>query len=156
MKTYKSIIRGTLAWCNRQRAKQHKKPLKKLPKGFLGDGRSCPCGTATDLYVGQTYFCSKKDVRAPYFHTTLPKVVARFVELFDSEKIPTLIAKWSRLNKGKGDSIPLSGEIMDMHFITRANPAVQRIDSGGGARLGNWFTNENLREHLQERDLAEP
>ena len=82
--TNEQIIKGTLAWCNRQRAKQGKKPLLRLPKGKRHDPASCPCGKATGLLVYSQ--AAKKNDRSRKVVCRLPKSVRRFVLKFDRQE----------------------------------------------------------------------
>jgi len=83
-------IRGTLEWCNSERAEQGKVPLPELPKGRKGDHKSCPCGAATDLYVGlKTYGASYADIAVlSSSNKELPPVVKQFVRKFDDGRYP--------------------------------------------------------------------
>lgn len=86
------LIAGTLEWCNAERAKQGKEPLTELPKGRVRDPLSCPCGTATGLWVGRHTFCSTDEKRyrdKPEYD--LPIVVSLFTQEFDDGTFPELI-----------------------------------------------------------------
>lgn len=94
METYEVVIKSCLAWCNEKRKEYGKEPLTDLPKGRIGDPRSCPCGTATGLYVSRTLYSPVDEYgnRTGSFHT-LPREVTRFIELFDEGSIPELVEK---------------------------------------------------------------
>jgi hypothetical protein len=83
-----TYVAETLAWCNERRAEQGKKPLKKLPKGYKADGRSCPCGKATGLFVSMYYYCKHDEINAAFTHRRLPSAVSNFVIAFDNGKLP--------------------------------------------------------------------
>ena len=78
--TYEKIIAGTIAWCNRQRAKKGKAPIKNLPRGYTHDPESCPCGKATGLFVFDKV--AKEGYYSPVV-ARLPKSVREFVSMFD-------------------------------------------------------------------------
>lgn len=78
-----AYVAETLKWCNFERKKQGKKPLKKLPKGEKDNGKSCPCGKATRLRVGTITFDATDGQNYP-----LPFAVIDFVAAFDSGKLP--------------------------------------------------------------------
>jgi hypothetical protein len=44
MKKEPKYVAETLAWCNKRRKEQGKRPLKKMPKGRMSDPSSCPGG----------------------------------------------------------------------------------------------------------------
>jgi len=83
------IVKETLAWCNSVRARYHKSPLNVLPKGRIADPHSCPCGAATDMYVGARYYGLKEG--GPNY--PLPSAVIRFIRLFDNGDLPEYIEK---------------------------------------------------------------
>lgn len=94
------LIQGTLDWCNHIRAQENKPQLTKLPKGKIRDGESCPCGKATDLYVGRTVFLPIKEHRQAIVRNSppkisdgekLPRVVQEFITQFDKQEFPELI-----------------------------------------------------------------
>jgi hypothetical protein len=88
MKKEPACVARTLAWCNRQRKKQNKQPLKRLPKGKMSDPYSCPCGAATGLSVGLYTF---HDPKIPFQNKKLPKGVREFVCQFDNGVLPQYI-----------------------------------------------------------------
>lgn len=81
-----AFVAETLSWCNTQRIQQGKSPLKRLPKGRLRDGESCPCGTATGLFVTRTKFY--KAVNSVDAIGGLPESVKAFVDAFDEGLLP--------------------------------------------------------------------
>ncbi len=88
-----AYVAETLAWCNRQRKKQGKGPLKKLPKGRRGDPTSCPCGAATGLYVfvdeAEHYDAGSGD----RIYVPINRFVKDFVLNFDSGLLPQYVKK---------------------------------------------------------------
>jgi len=92
MRTPKYLLfHQVLEWCNKIRTERGKEPLDALPKGKRNDGNSCPCGTATGIFVGcmgwaetkhnyDNHINSKRNVSA----------VAEFVPRFDSGEFPEL------------------------------------------------------------------
>lgn len=78
-------VEETLRWCNRKRKEKGKLPLIKLPKGIRGKGDSCPCGEATELFVGRDFFTDDPSMT---FRSKLPRSVQRFVSAFDKGKLP--------------------------------------------------------------------
>ena len=79
-----AYVAETLAWCNERRAEQGKRPLKRLPKGRRREGRSCPCGKATQLDVQVYLFWTLDNVLCG----TLPQAVSDFVVAFDAGELP--------------------------------------------------------------------
>ena len=79
-----AYVKEVLKWCNARRKEKGKKPLKKLPKGYPDDARSCPCGKATGLKV---YRLSYRDLDAGIFGR-ITKSVRRFVDAFDAGQLP--------------------------------------------------------------------
>lgn len=77
-------VEETLRWCNARRKEKGMEPLDRMPKGYKGNGSSCPCGSATGLFVSFTYWlndlCSQEK--------NLPRCVQRFVIAFDNGKLP--------------------------------------------------------------------
>lgn len=96
--TKAELIAGTLAWCNSIREKKDLPLLDELPKGEVGNPRSCPCGLATGLSVmGGEYAYEYENVELGDRITTrtvsthdVPTVVQEFVQWFDSNRIPEL------------------------------------------------------------------
>lgn len=84
-------VRLTLEWCNRQRKKQGKKPLKRLPKGNIGSIASCPCGSAAGLYVGLITYWDYNNTTKCVNYKLLPKSVKTFVREFDRGHLPQYI-----------------------------------------------------------------
>lgn len=88
------LIRETLAWCNRLRKRNGKKPLAKLPKGVKNDAMSCPCGKACGLavYSDGAYEDHSDDwgwdMPAEVRIARTNKFVAEFIERFDNGDIP--------------------------------------------------------------------
>lgn len=79
------IVANTLRWCNSQRKKQGKKPLKNMPKGHRNNPESCPCGKASGLRVGNSrYFKDQFDQDGK----DLPYSVKEFVAMFDGLGLP--------------------------------------------------------------------
>ena len=82
-------VAETLKWCNALRKEQGKKALLKMPKGYMGDPKTCPCGNAAKLAVSLTTWGfqdeHKRDRR-------LPMCVQRFVATFDAGELPQYIA----------------------------------------------------------------
>ena len=85
-KQIQARIDATLKWCNRIRAKDGKKPLKKLPKGERYNGSSCPCGSASGYFVGRSNY--KKNAWSDEILGTLPAMVTDFTRLFDHGFLP--------------------------------------------------------------------
>jgi hypothetical protein len=90
-------VKDTLDWCNERRKEQGKEPLKKLPKGKIGDGYTCPCGKATGLYVGTRGWDVTQEeyddsYGGPNFKRN-PESVKEFVRAFDQCKLPQYLAK---------------------------------------------------------------
>lgn len=81
-------VAETLAWCNARRKARGKRPVKRLPKGWIGDPFSCPCGKATGLAVGHFEW---RDERGKWI--SLPRPVKRFVIAFDGGRLPRYEAK---------------------------------------------------------------
>jgi hypothetical protein len=89
------LIKETLTWCNRIRAKNGKKPLLKLPKGSRDDPNSCPCGKACGFAV---YPDGAYDEEALDEYSWIPpanilvaktnRFVRQFIEKFDDGNIP--------------------------------------------------------------------
>lgn len=82
------IIQSTLDWCNELRAKQGLEALTELPKGRLRDPFSCPCGSATNYYVGFEAARFLGSVADAFVDINLPEVVRKFVVLFDNGQLP--------------------------------------------------------------------
>jgi len=87
--TDKQIISNTLRWCNKIRKKKDMEPIKELPKGTPGDGKTCPCGKVTGLTVGiySAYDNQGDEVRE--IPTT--ESVKLFTNKFDRYEFPDLI-----------------------------------------------------------------
>jgi hypothetical protein len=87
-------IAETLAWCNKQRREQGKKPLERLPKGHRNQSTSCPCGRATGLsvYADNAYATDRlgRDTGLPL---RVSRAVTRFVLAFDRGRLPQYEAK---------------------------------------------------------------
>jgi hypothetical protein len=82
-------VAETLAWCNARRKERGKRPLKKLPKGQPMDGESCPCGTATGLFVeSQIAYDRDPDLEHKFGEYDLPRAVRSFVAAFDKGRLP--------------------------------------------------------------------
>lgn len=81
---HQRIIEGTLDWCNEKRMQGGLELLDELPKGRKDDGYSCPCGAATQLYVGNTTYGDEEE----NCNYPLPEVVEEFVALFDRGILP--------------------------------------------------------------------
>lgn len=79
-------VSQTLNWCNSQRKKKKKQPLKRLLKGYRFDAYTCPCGSATGLIVGTVVYSEREQVS--YEDYPLPEPVIRFVQAFDSGLLP--------------------------------------------------------------------
>ena len=82
-----------LEWCNAVRFTKGLAPLDELPKGVQKDGYSCPCGSATGVFVGSWGWAQTKELygnTATSFPNT--DAVAEFVPRFDSGEFPELIA----------------------------------------------------------------
>lgn len=77
-------VAETLRWCNRKRKERGWSPLNKLPKGIRGNGESCPCGAVTGLFVSKDYYVDRVASRS----IELPRSVKRFVDAFDSGRLP--------------------------------------------------------------------
>jgi hypothetical protein len=84
-------VKETLAWCNKQRVKQGKALLKRLPKGKQRDPLSCPCGEATGLKIGLSRYVPANQVLLIGAGKPLPAAVIRFVDLFDKGYFPEFI-----------------------------------------------------------------
>jgi hypothetical protein len=83
-------VAQTLAWCNLQRKNKGKRALKKLPKGYKGDGFTCPCGKAIGIWVGyDTHGASPMRV-------SNPKYLSAFVCAFDRGLLPQYEKKYRR------------------------------------------------------------
>lgn len=83
------FVQGTLDWCNKRRVADGKEPLDRLPKGTRGDGRSCPCGQASGLYVGARGWKTGDEMEAAIGGwRPLPQPVVEFVEAFDNGELP--------------------------------------------------------------------
>lgn len=87
MYTDEELKEGTLKWCNEIRAETNKEPITELPKGKLGDPKTCPCGTATGTLVNLVTFRYHPDDNAK----PLPQVVIDFVNRFDGGYFPELV-----------------------------------------------------------------
>jgi hypothetical protein len=81
-------VAETLAWCNAQRKFYRKRPLKRLPKGEIGNPEKCPCGAATGLGVRAVDYITPERLRLP-----LPRAVRRFVAAFDNERLPQYVRR---------------------------------------------------------------
>lgn len=87
-----AIVNGTLKWCNRQREKKGKKPLKKLPKGEKLNPESCPCGRATGLHVDmESAIDNHSGLYVDHVRIPLPKSVKLFVKMFDNGQFPEYV-----------------------------------------------------------------
>lgn len=80
------FVAETLAWCNERRAEKNLEPLDRLPKGVRTDGRSCPCGKATGLYVYSSCYAPAEDPNNTIDDT--PRPVQEFVAAFDNKELP--------------------------------------------------------------------
>jgi len=100
MKLTSRTISRTLAFVNRLRAEQGRKPLKKMPKGTPGGAYTCPIATA--LRAGLPHSSSARfsygSVLITYYnkHNVFssiysPKYVFDFAWAFDHNRIPELI-----------------------------------------------------------------
>lgn len=76
------FVEETLAWCNRLRARDGKRQLKRLPVGKPRDPLSCPCGKAT----GRKVLSERYSVPSGY--APLPSYVRLFVIAFDNGDLP--------------------------------------------------------------------
>lgn len=85
--TEPAYVAATLAWCNRLRAQDGKKPLRRLPRGRRGSPESCPCGKATGWNVRR--FTARRRVE----WVNAPPGVTRFVRAFDAGELPEYEAK---------------------------------------------------------------
>lgn len=88
-----AAIQGTLAWCNQKRAEKNQAPLLTLPRGKRVDPATCPCGSATGLWVsgsGYSYEIIDVAVLTIDYDTRewLPQAVQDFVDLFDHGHLP--------------------------------------------------------------------
>ncbi len=93
----KCAIKATLKWCNMVRSIKGQLPLDALPQGRRSDGKSCPCGEATSVFVGREVFYNPdhkpkynpaiQEYDQPEKHR-LPPEVSIFVELFDKGFLP--------------------------------------------------------------------
>jgi len=77
------FVKAALNWCNEMRVQRDMEPLEDLPKGVRGDPASCPCGTATGLFVGHQTFSDRENVIG-----TVPYNVHCFTLKFDSGDYP--------------------------------------------------------------------
>ena len=77
-----AYVAATLAWCNERRTEQSKEPLHRLPKGKRNDGDSCPCGKATEMFVGDVCASFKEKM------ISTPAKVADFIHAFDEGRLP--------------------------------------------------------------------
>lgn len=96
MKKEPKYVAETLAWCNARRKEQGKKPVSKLPKGYMRDPESCPCGRACGLVVGLQTFGTHDESLAISWGLggeILPRPVKQFVKAFDAGKLPQYMAK---------------------------------------------------------------
>ena len=55
------FVQSTLAWCNKRRIEQGKKPLAKMPKGNPRDPLTCPCGVAAGVAVGRSSWLTPEE-----------------------------------------------------------------------------------------------
>lgn len=81
-------VAETLAWCNARRKEQGKRALKRLPKGETHNGVSCPCGKATNLYVGAYDYWKLPIECVEQTSGKLPRPVQEFIVAFDKGKLP--------------------------------------------------------------------
>lgn len=90
----KTLFQQVLEWCNQIRAEKGQEPLACLPKGVQKDGNSCPCGTATGVYVGCTGWANSQNEYNFAFERRKPlsDAVSEFVPRFDDGEFPELIA----------------------------------------------------------------
>ena len=87
-----AFVAETLAWCNKMRDERGLEPLARLPKGDVGDPRSCPCGKATGLHVewwAAYEPLSDWQERPPI--CSLPDAVQQFVKAFDRGELPQYV-----------------------------------------------------------------
>lgn len=91
----------TLAWCNQMRQKFDMEPLTELPKGMRKNPKSCPCGAATGLWVGATFWrypdapplegiTPDDREQARLEDRVLPTPVSQFIYCFDRGDYPEL------------------------------------------------------------------
>lgn len=80
-------MQATLDWCNERRVEKGMEPLDKLPKGKRGQPKSCPCGAATGLNVGSSFWFDPTTTK-PSPRIPLPTEVTEFVIAFDSGMLP--------------------------------------------------------------------
>lgn len=86
--THAQLKANALRWANRQRAKQGKKPLKRMPRATRGtkcSGYRCPLERATGYIIGEVHYWPQKGGPFP-----LPLCVREFVAAFDDKDIPEL------------------------------------------------------------------
>lgn len=93
-----SYVAETLAWCNKLRAADKKKPLLRLPKGKRMDAESCPCGKASGWVV--RFVVATRIVGLDRQIIYLPRSVIRFVTAFDKGSLPQYDAT-KRVSRGK-------------------------------------------------------
>lgn len=110
MATNATIVRQTLALCNRIRAQFNMKPLKKMPIGEMQSADSCPFARAinhdmeVDGYIvhGGSDTIKKaskaKGVRVThvyrsgeYAEMSLPRYAVEFIGLFDDAQLPEFL-----------------------------------------------------------------
>jgi hypothetical protein len=93
--TLKSIIKAALRDVNVLRAAFGMKPLRSIPKGFIGVGDSCPIANALGATsVGQNTF--RKNVvdgvgNGSQAVFQMPRTIERFITAFDNQRYPRLI-----------------------------------------------------------------
>lgn len=95
----RKLVAATLQWCNERRTDNGLEALKDLPKGIIGDGKSCPCGRACGYFVGyKAYFAVVDDPRGSsegfgvYDRKNklgdVPSDVEKFARAFDERQFP--------------------------------------------------------------------
>ena len=81
-------VKDVLRFCNKLRRKDGLKPLDKLPKGFRGDPRSCPCGKACHYAVYGDQAERINPATGKWEVVPVSKAVTRFVGAFDNGDLP--------------------------------------------------------------------
>jgi hypothetical protein len=84
--TEPGFVAETLAWCNERRAEKGLEPLERLPRGQRFRPGSCPCGTASGLFVDKFFYYD--DGQHVYFPSAVPEAVTQFVHAFDAGELP--------------------------------------------------------------------
>lgn len=98
MATEKQVERwqeAALKFVNQCRAIAGKKPRKRLPKGFKGQGDRCPIARGIgidDGHVGLS-FATFRDKNGVRHEVKVPRLAASFIRHFDRGELPHLIRK---------------------------------------------------------------